>query len=195
MKSGSHPYVSSFTSNGHSYQFVDLKAYSAKMGYPISRLPYSLRILLEGCLRNTGKKGFSGDAAQAILHWSADSQKARSAVPFLPARVLMQDFTGLPVLNDLTALRSAVQADGKDPQIVNPRIPSNLVIDHSVQVQAFARPDARLINEKQEFTQNYERYQFLKWSQTAYDNLQVLPPGLGICHQVNLERLGRVAWT
>jgi len=195
MKSGSHPYVSTLTSNGHSYQFVDLKAYSAKMGYPISRLPYSLRILLEGCLRNTGKKGFSGDAAQAILHWSADSQKARSAVPFLPARVLMQDFTGLPVLNDLTALRSAVQADGKDPQIVNPRIPSNLVIDHSVQVQAFARPDARLINEKQEFTQNYERYQFLKWSQTAYDNLQVLPPGLGICHQVNLERLGRVAWT
>ena len=182
------------TSNDKEYRYVDLKTASKNNGQSLSRMPYALRILLEGCLRNREKKGFQSDAAQALLAWSPASKKARSAVPFLPARVLMQDFTGLPVLNDLTALRSAVRADGKDPSVVNPTIASNLVIDHSVQVQAFARPDARSINEALEFKQNFERYRFLKWSQDAYDNLQVLPPGLGICHQVNLEHLGQVAW-
>ena len=194
MKTKQESFIASITSNNKVYSFVDLKAASERLGQPLSRLPYALRILLEGCLRNISKKGFESDAAQALVDWEPKSDIARSAVPFLPARVLLQDFTGLPVLNDLTALRSAVQKDGKDPAIVNPTIASNLVIDHSVQVQAYARPDARLINEDYEFTQNLERYQFLKWSQNAYDNLLVLPPGLGICHQVNLEYLGRVVW-
>ncbi len=194
MKYKQETFIASLKSNNTVYHFIDLIAASEHLGRSLSRLPYVLRILLEGCLRNSNKKGFAGNNAQALIDWEPNCNIARSAVPFLPARVLLQDFTGLPVLNDLTALRSAVKIDGKDPAIVNPKIASNLVIDHSIQVETHARPDARLINENYEFTQNYERYQFLKWSQKAYDNLQVLPPGLGICHQVNLEYLGRVVW-
>ncbi len=183
------------TINQQRYRFVDLTSYSHAFGKPLRRLPYSLRILLEGVLRNADKKGFESKAAAAILDWEPQTNYTRRAVPFLPARVLMQDFTGLPVLNDLTALRSAIKRDGKDPQCVNPVIRSDLVIDHSLQVQSYARPEARQINESYEFDLNFERYQFLKWSQTAFDNLQILPPGLGICHQVNLEHLGQVAWT
>lgn len=194
MKPVSPQNMTTFTSNKNTYRCIDLKTICERMGKPISHFPFSVRILLEGCIRNSWKKGFSKDATQALLGWDPHSPQARSAVAFLPARVLMQDFTGLPVLNDLTALRSAVQTDGKDPKTVNPKISSNLVIDHSVQVHAYGKPEAQQINEDIEFDQNYERYQFLKWSQQAYDRLQVLPPGLGICHQVNLEYLGQVAW-
>jgi len=194
MTGSTKPYFSTLEFNQNPYQYVDLKAYSKSVGYPLGRLPYSLRILLECCLRNRGEKGFENYTATEILNWQAQTAQPRPATPFLPTRVLMQDFTGLPVLNDLTALRSAIQQDGKKPSSVDPVIPSNLVIDHSLQVQAYATPDAREINEKYEFDKNFERYQFLKWSQRAYDNLEVLPPGLGICHQVNLEYLGKVAW-
>ena len=176
------------------YLYFSLDKFSRYVKRDLKHLPYSIRILLEGCLRNAGNNGFSQEHAEAVINWSADSGSNRPAVPFLPARVLMQDFTGVPVLNDLTALRAAVQRDGKNPHVVNPRIPSNLVIDHSLQVNTSGCAEARRINEQLEFDQNFERYQFLKWSQSAYDNLQVLPPGLGICHQVNLEYLGQVAF-
>jgi len=181
--------------NGKTYIYFDLVKYCQETGKSIDRLPFSLRILLEGCLRNSGANGFTDDQARTVVNWTAKTSKPRPAVPFLPSRILMQDFTGVPVLNDLTALRAAVKRDGKNPHLVNPRIPSNLVTDHSLQVIANGCPEARQINEKLEFHQNFERYQFLKWSQSAYDNLQILPPGLGICHQVNLEHLSQVTFT
>jgi len=194
MASSHQEFQSIFTFNKKTYQYYDLIKFSQQVKKGLNRLPYSIRVLLEGCLRNVGKKGFSEKYARAIIKWEATPGSSRTAVPFLPARVLMQDFTGVPVLNDLAALRAAVQLDGKDPHTVNPRIPCNLVIDHSLQVSAYGCPEARSINEQLEFKQNFERYQFLKWSQAEYDNLQILPPGLGICHQVNLELLGQVAF-
>ena len=194
MANNNKEFQTTFPSKGRTYQYFDLAKFSQYVKRDLKRLPYSIRVLLEGCLRNAEKNGFSQEHAKAVINWRANPGSIRPAVPFLPARVLMQDFTGVPVLNDLTALRAAVQRDGKDPHSVNPRIPSNLVIDHSLQVSAYGCPEARRINEQLEFDQNYERYQFLKWSQSAYDNLQVLPPGLGICHQVNLEYLGQVAF-
>ena len=143
----SNQILSSFTKNQKTYHYVDLTGFCARAGKSIQQLPFALRILLEGCLRNAGKNGFHSDASRANLNWSPALDHQDHAVPFLPARVLMQDFTGLPVLNDLTALRAAIQRDGKDAKRVNPLIPSDLVIDHSLQVQAYARPDARAINE------------------------------------------------
>jgi len=194
MASSHQGFQAAFTFNKKTYQYFDLIKFSQQIKKDLNRLPYSIRVLLEGCLRNAGKKGFSEKHARAIIEWESPPGSSRPAVPFIPARVLMQDFTGVPVLNDLAALRAAVQRDGKDPHAVNPRIPANLVIDHSLQVSAYGCPEARRINEQLEFKQNFERYQFLKWSQAEYDNLQVLPPGLGICHQVNLEFLGKVAF-
>ncbi|MCD6355951.1 MAG: aconitate hydratase AcnA [Anaerolineaceae bacterium] len=189
-----HDFRKSLSFHGKTYTYFDITAFAEQAGKDLSRLPFSIRILLEGCLRNAHKNGFAEDNANSVLSWNSKMGTFRQAVPFLPARVLLQDFTGLPVLNDLTALRAAVERDGKDPRAVNPSIPANLVIDHSLQVIKHGCPEARNYNEELEFKQNYERYQFLKWSQAAYDNLQVLPPGLGICHQVNLEYLGQVAF-
>ena len=194
MALDNHDLLSTLTYTGKSYQYFDLVKFSQNTKKDIFHLPYSLRVLLENSLRNMNKMGFSKDHATAILDWNAKPNSSRPAVAFLPARILMQDFTGIPVLNDLTALRAAIRRDGKDPRLVNPCTPSNLVIDHSLQVKAYGCPQARRINEELEFDQNFERYQFLKWSQDAYDDLQVLPPGLGICHQVNLEYLSRVAF-
>jgi len=194
MANNNKEFQTTFQFKGRTYQYFDLVKFSQYVKRDLKHIPYSIRILLEGCLRNAGKNGFSEEHIEAVINWSADPGSSRSVVPFLPARVLMQDFTGVPVLNDLTALRAAVQQDGKDPLAVTPRIPANLVIDHSLQVSAYGCEEARRINEQLEFDQNLERYQFLKWSQSAYENLQVLPPGLGICHQVNLEYLGRVAF-
>jgi aconitate hydratase len=194
MANNHRNFQAALTFNRRTYQYFDLVKFSQYLKRDLKRLPYSIRVLLEGCLRNAEKNGFSEEHAEAVVNWNANPECRRPAVPFLPARVLMQDFTGVPVLNDLTSLRAAVQRDGKDPLTVNPRIPSNLVIDHSLQVSAYGCAEARRINEKLEFDQNFERYQFLKWSQSAYKNLQVLPPGLGICHQVNLEYLGQVAF-
>ena len=184
---------SSLQFNGKNYSFFSLPHLAESSGSDLSRIPFSLRILLEGCLRQQDKSGFSPEAIQAIINWKAVENGERPAVPYMPARVLLQDFTGLPVLNDLTALRAALKRQGKDPGVINSSIPCDLVIDHSVTVEAFACPEAQQINEKREFDLNLERYAFLKWGQSAYQNLSVLPPGLGICHQVNLEYLSKVA--
>lgn len=178
--------------DGKTCQYYSLPELAGLLGVDLPRIPYSIRILLENCLRNLGQPGFDEKNVQDLLEWDPSPGSRRKPVPFMPARILMQDFTGLPVLNDLTALRAALKRSGKDPSQVNPVIPSDVVIDHSVQVYAYGCPEAQAINEKKEFDQNYERYQFLKWSEEAYWNLRVLPPGLGICHQVNLEYLGQV---
>ena len=184
----------SFRVNGKTYSFFSLPRLAKNLDVDLSGLPYSLRVLLEGCLRQQDKSGFSPKAVDALVHWKPDASGERPAVPFMPARVLMQDFTGLPVLNDLTALRAALKRQGKNPRVVNPSIPCDLVIDHSLTVEAYGCAEAQRLNEEREFDLNLERYAFLKWSQSAYKNLRVLPPGLGICHQVNLEYLSQVAF-
>ncbi len=179
--------------NSNDYSYFSLPRLAESSGVDLSRLPFSLRILLEGCLRQQEQGGFSGEAIEAFLNWKAFDASERPAVPFMPARVLLQDFTGLPVLNDLTALRAALKRQGKDPGAINSSIPCDLVIDHSLTVEAYGCPEAQQMNEKREFDLNLERYTFLKWAQSAYKNLTVLPPGLGICHQVNLEYLANIA--
>ena len=118
--------------NGKNYSFFSLPRLAENLGIDLSRLPFSLRILLEGCLRQQDKGGFSQEAIEALVNWKAEDTRERPAVPFMPARVLLQDFTGLPVLNDLTALRAALKRQGKDPGVINSSIPCDLVIDHSV---------------------------------------------------------------
>jgi len=189
------PYKSTLFCFGKFLDFYSLSKLAEEKQANLERLPYSIRVLLEGCLRHQGHPGYSEQHVDWLLGWQPDGKIERQPIPFLPARILMQDFTGLPVLNDLSALRAALKRAGKDPQIANPHTPTDLVIDHSISVEAYGCPEAQRINEEKEFQQNQERYQFLKWSQKAFNNLRVFPPGLGICHQVNLEYLGKVAFT
>src|SRR5947209_205552 len=148
------------------------------------RLPYTLRILLENVLRN------GGDASE-VAEWAADAEPSQE-ISFMPARVLLQDFTGVPCVVDLAAMRDAMREQGGDPSKINPLIPAELVIDHSVQVDEFATRLAVTRNVELEFERNRERYAFLRWGQRAFGGLAVVPPGTGICHQVNLEYLARV---
>ena len=160
----------------------------------IDRLPYSIKVLLECALRNCD--GFLVEKADVEKLATYDpTNPAQVEIPFMPARVLLQDFTGVPAVVDLAALRSAMARLGGDPEEINPRVPVHLVIDHSVQVDAFGQPGALATNEKREFERNAERYEFLRWGQSAFDNFSVVPPGSGICHQVNLEYIGRGAWS
>src|SRR5207253_4895837 len=152
----------------------------------VAHLPFSLRILLENVLRTS-----SGEDAEAVRSWIADAEPSRE-IGFTPARVLLQDFTGVPCVVDLAAMRDAMRDLGGDPARINPLIPAELVIDHSVQVDEFATRLALRRNVELEFERNRERYAFLRWGQTAFDNFKVVPPNTGICHQVNLEYLGRV---
>ncbi len=159
-----------------------------------ARLPYSLKVLLENLLRNEDGQLVTKSQIQALADW--DSQAAHgSEIQFTPARVLMQDFTGVPCVVDLVAMRDAISALGGDPQKINPLIPTELVIDHSVIADAFGRADAAKINSELEFQRNRERYQLLRWGQQAFADFSVVPPDTGICHQVNLEHLGRVVFT
>ena len=159
----------SFSQGDGKYTYYSLPILAEMLDVELVGLPFSIRILLESCLRNHLEKGFSEDAIYALAKWSCRTDFEKTPVPFLPARILHQDLTGLPVLNDLTALRSAVKMSGKDPKIINPLLPTDLVVDHSIQVQAAGCKEAREINEKWEFDQNRERYEFLKWAEKEYD--------------------------
>ncbi|UCE59983.1 MAG: aconitate hydratase AcnA [Phycisphaerales bacterium] len=160
----------------------------------IDRLPFTIKVLLESALRNADGIAVTEDDVRAIAGWRPKSG-AQQEVPFKPARVLMQDFTGVPAVVDLAAMRDAVVKLGGDPQRINPLVPVDLVIDHSVQVDAFGSPDALTINADKEFERNMERYQFLRWGQKAFDRFRVVPPATGIVHQVNLEYLAPVVAT
>src|SRR5438067_7226913 len=164
-----------------------------KAGLPVARLPFSLRILLENLLRNEGKS-VSADDIRALANWDAKALPSKE-IAFMPARVLMQDFTGVPAVVDLAAMRDAMQKLGGDPKKINPLVPVDLVCDHSVAVTFFGIPNAAKKNVDEEYRQNGERYEFLKWSQKSFDNFRVVPPGTGICHQVNLEYLSHVVFT
>ncbi|HEX9780880.1 MAG TPA: aconitate hydratase AcnA [bacterium] len=165
-----------------------------RAGHDPARLPFSLRILLENLLRNEDGRTVTSADIEALASWDPKAEPARE-IAFRPARVLLQDFTGVPAIVDLAAMRDAMAAFGADPGRINPLQPAELVIDHSVQVDAFGAEEALALNVKLEFERNRERYSFLRWGQRAFDNFRVVPPNTGIVHQVNLEHLGRVVFT
>ena len=181
------------TVEGKQYVYFSLPEAAKTLG-DISRLPVSLKILLENVLRFEDGRSYKVDDAKAVVGWLEHASSSKE-VPFKPARILMQDFTGVPGVVDLAAMRDGITRLGGDPQKVNPLIPVDLVIDHSVMVDVYARPDALTKNVDIEFERNGERYQFLRWGQDAFANFRVVPPGTGICHQVNLEYLGQCVWT
>ena len=159
----------------------------------ISRLPFSMKVLLENLLRNEDGRSVTKDDIKAVAEWLKTKTSERE-IAFRPARVLMQDFTGVPAVVDLAAMRDAMRQLGGDPKKINPHVPVDLVIDHSVAVTFFGNNQAFKKNVDEEYRQNQERYKFLKWAQRSFDNFSVVPPGTGICHQVNLEYLSRVVW-
>ncbi len=162
--------------------------------FDVARLPYSLKVLLENLLRNEDGVSVSASDIEAMASWDPAAEPGQE-IAFAPARILMQDFTGVPAVVDLAAMRDAMRAMGGDPSVVNPLIPAELVIDHSIIADVYGVPDAFAQNAELEFARNEERYRFLRWGQTAFDTLRVVPPNTGICHQVNLEYLARVVFT
>ena len=177
------------------YVYFDLKEAEKNGLTGISRLPYSMKVLLENLLRNEDGRSVTKEAIQAVAKWLDDRGAAGVEIAYRPARVLMQDFTGVPAVVDLAAMRDGIKALGGDPEKINPLVPVDLVIDHSVIVDEFGTPMAFARNVELEYQRNEERYKFLKWGQQAFRNFRVVPPGTGICHQVNLEYLGQVVWT
>ena len=156
----------------------------------ISRLPVSIRIVLESVLRNCDGKKVTEAHVRQLANWQPNAMRTEE-IPFVVARIVLQDFTGVPLLADLAAMRDAAAAMGKDPKIIEPLVPVNLVVDHSIQIDYFNRPDALKLNMELEFERNAERYRFMKWGMQAFDTFKVVPPGIGIVHQVNLEYLAR----
>src|SRR5215472_4900626 len=176
--------------NGKRGQFYSLPQLERKGLGPISRLPVSLRIVLESVLRNCDDKRVTEQNVRALAKWKASAPRTEE-IPLVVARIVLQDFTGVPLLVDLAAMRSAVARLGKNPKIIEPLVPVDLVVDHSVQVDFFGSPEALRRNLDMEFQRNRERYQFLKWGMQAFDTFKVVPPGIGIVHQVNLEYLAK----
>src|SRR5690606_19864914 len=160
----------------------------------IDRLPFSIKVLLETLLRNVDGYLVQPEDVEGLASWNA-TRPANEDIAFMPARVLLQDFTGVPAVVDLAALRSAMARLGGDPTRINPQVPVDLVIDHSVQVDTFGTNAALFINAEREFERNRERYEFLKWGKEAFENFKVVPPASGIVHQVNLEFLAKVVMT
>ena len=176
-----------------SYDYFSLKAAEPVIG-DVSRLPFSMKVLVENLLRYEDGRSVTVDDVKAAADWGTDRGKAEREIAYRPARVLMQDFTGVPAVVDLAAMRDAVVALGGDPAQINPLSPVDLVIDHSVMIDHYGVPDALEKNMALEFERNGERYSFLRWGQSAFDNFRVVPPGTGICHQVNCEYLAQVTW-
>jgi aconitate hydratase len=179
------------TIDGRTYTYYRLDALEKAGLTELRRLPFSIRVLLEAALRQCNEREITQEDVRHIAAWKP-VDASRPGIPFLPARVIMQDFTGVPAVVDLAAMRAAVARLGGDPKVINPLVPVDLVIDHSVQVDFFATPDALLRNAEVEFQRNQERYRFLKWGQQAFRNFRVVPPMTGIVHQVNLEYLAQV---
>jgi aconitate hydratase len=185
--------AATLTSGSTTVSLFRLKAL-AELGTSLTRLPFSLRILLENLLRHEDGRTVTADDIRFLASWDPKAEPSRE-IAYMPARVLMQDFTGVPAVVDLAAMRDAMRALGGDPEKINPLQPAELVIDHSVQVDEFGTVNSYDLNAALEFSRNRERYAFLKWGQTAFNNFSAVPPGMGICHQVNLEYLARVVFT
>ncbi|UUL81541.1 aconitate hydratase AcnA [Sphingomonas qomolangmaensis] len=178
---------------GTTYHYYSLAKAAAKLG-DVSRLPFSMKVLLENMLRFEDGTTVTTEDAQALVDWQKDARSNRE-IQYRPARVLMQDFTGVPCVVDLAAMRDAITTLGGDPAKINPQVPVHLVIDHSVMVDEFGTPKAFENNVDLEYERNLERYEFLKWGSKALDNFKVVPPGTGICHQVNLEYVSQAVWS
>jgi aconitate hydratase len=178
---------------GKTYAYYSLPKAAEALG-DVSRLPFSMKVLLENLLRFEDGVTVTRDDLQAMVDWQKDRKIARE-IQYRPARVLMQDFTGVPAVVDLAAMRDAMKSLGGDAQKINPLVPVHLVIDHSVMVDEFGTPQAFGKNVELEYARNGERYEFLKWGSRAFNNFQVVPPGTGICHQVNLEHVSQCVWT
>ncbi|HJX58703.1 MAG TPA: aconitate hydratase AcnA [Thiobacillus sp.] len=170
--------------------FASLKKLETALGVSVTRLPVSIRIVLESVLRNCDGVKVTPEHVRQLANWQPNSERTEE-IPFTVARVILQDFTGVPLLADLAAMRSAAQRMGRDPQKIEPLVPVDMVVDHSIQVDKFGTPDALDLNMRIEFERNQERYQFLKWGMQAFDTFKVVPPGVGIVHQVNMEYLAR----
>jgi len=177
-----------FEHDGKTVAYHDLAAVESVRGSPLSELPFIVRILLESAIRNQSQPGYEWSHVEALARWKPGSDAAEE-IPYLPARVLLQDLTGVPCVVDLASLRSAVVREGGDPGLIEPLVPVDLVIDHSVHVDRAGSPEALAENMKMEFSRNQERYEFLRWGQKTFTKLRIIPPGVGICHQVNLEYL------
>jgi aconitate hydratase len=192
MSSNSFSARSTLTVSGRDYEVFRLDALAER--FDVARLPYSVKVLLENVLRLEDGVSVSAADVEAIAGWDAAAQPSVE-IPFQPARVLMQDFTGVPAVVDLAAMRDAMEEIGGDPAAINPLVDVDLVIDHSVQVDAFGNAGAFAVNAEHDFERNRERYSFLKWGQHSFDNFRVVPPATGICHQVNLEHLAQVVYS
>ncbi len=185
---------SDLTVNGEDFVYYDLNKAAEALGFDLKKLPYTLKILLENLLRHEDGNSVTKDDIRAIADWLVN-KTSNKEIAYRPARVLMQDFTGVPAVVDLAAMRDAVANLGGDPSRINPLSPVDLVIDHSVMVDAFGNEQAFETNVQKEMQRNQERYEFLRSGQVMFDNFRVVPPGTGICHQVNLEYLAKVVWT
>src|ERR1035437_3887863 len=176
--------------SGQLGKFYSLPALEKAGVGPISKLPVSIRLVLESVLRNCDGKKVTKQNVRALANWRPNAERTEE-IPFIVARIVLQDFTGVPLLVDLAAMRSAVARMEKNPKIIEPLVPVDLVVDHSVQVDVNGTPDAFQRNLEIEFQRNRERYKFLKWGMQAFDTFKVVPPGIGIVHQVNLEYLAK----
>lgn len=183
------------TVNGKDYTYFSLVEAEKNGLTGASRLPYSLKVLLENLLRFEDGRSVKKEDIQAVANWVDNKGAAGKEIAYRPARVLMQDFTGVPAVVDLAAMRDATASLGGDTAAINPQVPVDLVIDHSVMVDNFGNALAFERNVEREYERNGERYTFLKWGQQAFENFRVVPPGTGICHQVNLEYLAQTVWT
>ena len=184
--------LSTVSANGKTYHYYSLPKLAKQAGVDFKRIPYSIRVLIENLLRYEDGEVVTKEDVLALCNWKKSAADQRE-IQFMPSRVLLQDFTGVPALVDLAAMRGAMKRMGKNPKVINPLSPVDLVIDHSVQVDAYAGPDSLAKNTELEFERNGERYKFLKWAKNSFENLQIVPPVTGICHQVNLEYLAQVA--
>ncbi|MFC5702487.1 aconitate hydratase AcnA [Cohnella faecalis] len=180
-------------SSGQSYRYYRLQALEEQGLGPVSKLPFSIKVLLEAAIRQHDGRGITNEHVKQLATWAEGREDKE--IPLIPARIVLQDFTGVPVVVDLAAMRETVKQAGGDPNRINPLVPVDLVIDHSVMVDAFGTADALKTNMDIEFERNGERYRFLRWAQTAFDNFRAVPPATGIVHQVNLEYLASVAAT
>lgn len=181
--------------NGKNYRYYSLKALEEQGFNEVSKLPFSIKVLLEAALRKLDGRAITEEHVRQLANWAKDRGATKNETPFVPSRIVLQDFTGVPVVVDLAAMRDTVAKAGGDPEQINPLAPVDLVIDHSVMIDSFGNKEALEYNMNVEFERNEERYRFLRWAQTAFDNFRAVPPATGIVHQVNLEYLASVAAT
>ncbi len=176
--------------SGRTAEYYSLPALEKAGVGKVSRLPVSIRIVLESVLRNCDGKKVSEEHVKQLANWAPKGERT-DEIPFVVARIVLQDFTGVPLLADLAAMRNVAARMGKNAKLIEPLVPVDLVVDHSVQIDHYGNKDALDLNMKLEFSRNSERYQFMKWGMQAFDTFKVVPPGIGIVHQVNLEYLAR----